>query len=158
MGRPSTFTPEIGDAICGGLVEGLSLRTICAADGMPNPATVYRWLREHDGFREQYTRAREDQAEGYADEIVEIADEECTMVKSSKHPTAAKDDEEELEVVFDSTAVARNRLRVEARKWTAAKLLPKKYGDRQTIEHEGNISLIDRLKAAQERASSADEG
>jgi hypothetical protein len=40
-------------------------------------------------------------------------------------------------VVFDSTAVARNRLRVDARKWVAAKLLPKKYGDKVQQEVSG---------------------
>ena len=63
------------------------------------------------GGAERYARARERQAERRAAEIVEIADTE---------PDAA---------------VARNR--IEARKWTAAKLLPKRYGDKTTTEITG---------------------
>lgn len=33
--------------------------------------------------------------------------------------------------------IARSRLRVDARKWAAAKLAPKKYGDRIAHEHGG---------------------
>lgn len=54
---------------------------------------------------------------------------------------------------MDSAAVQAARLRVDARKWIAAKLKPKRYGDRQTLEHEGSINLgfADALKAARER-------
>jgi hypothetical protein len=133
VSRPSTFTPEIGDIICGKIVEGLSLRTICLDEALPEPATVYRWLRTNDVFREQYTRAREDQAEGYADDIVGISDErEYEKIEVEGVLVGVK---------FDATAVQRNKLRVEARKWTAAKLLPKKYGDRTQVEHSGKVGL-----------------
>lgn len=95
---------------------------------MPAISTVFRWLRLEEGFSEQYTRAKEEQADTLADEIVEIADE-----REGRAIVAG----EESVVVFDSTAVARNRLRVEARKWVAAKLKPKRYGDKQAIEHTG---------------------
>jgi hypothetical protein len=40
-GRPVEYTDEIGMAICGRLVEGESLRAICAVGpGMPDKATV----------------------------------------------------------------------------------------------------------------------
>lgn len=130
LGRPSIFTEDLAADICERLVNGESLRAICRDDAMPAISTVFKWLTEKPSFSDQYAKAKEEQAEALADEIVAIADEECTMVRSSKHPGAAKDDEEELEVVFDYTAVARNRLRVDARKWVASKLKPKKYGDR----------------------------
>jgi len=142
MARPSDFTQELADLICERLAEGESLREICRDDDMPNKATVFRWLAAKQEFSDQYARAREEQAETLADEIVEIADEECTMVRSEKHPgVKADDDAGNLEVVFDSTAVARNRLRVDARKWVASKLKPKKYGDRVTNEHTGEVGL-----------------
>ena len=85
-------------------------------------ATVFRWLREKPAFQEQYARAKEEAADALADEIVDIADE--------RDGKAVMADGEEVAVVFDSTAVARNRLRIDARKWIAAKLKPKKYGDK----------------------------
>lgn len=136
-GRPTDYSIELTASICVRLAEGESLRSICRDDDMPSLATIFVWLGKHPEFVDQYARAREEQAETLASEIIDIADEECTMVKSSKHPSAAKDGEDELEVVFDSTAVARNRLRVDARKWVAAKLKPKVYGDKIQQEHSG---------------------
>jgi hypothetical protein len=111
-GRPSDFTQDIADTICERLAEGESLRSICASDGMPRMSTVFRWLANdsHSQFREQYARSREEQAEVLADEIVQIADGDG-----------------------EGADPQRDRLRVDARKWVAAKLKPKKYGDRQLI-------------------------
>jgi hypothetical protein len=140
-GRPSTYTAKVADTICERIADGESLRSICRDESMPDKATVFRWLDSKPEFRDQYARAREEQADTLADEIVTIADEECTMVRAAKHPTAAKDDEAELEVVFDSTAVARNKLRVDARKWVAAKLKPKVYGNAVTVKGDPNNPL-----------------
>lgn len=111
MNRPTVFSPAIADEICERLSEGESLRSICDAPNMPSKAVVFRWLGGNDAFRDQYTRAREAQAEALADEITQIADEEPDP--------------------------ARARVRVDARKWVASKLKPKKYGDKVTQEHTG---------------------
>lgn len=131
-GRPSSFTVEIGDDICERLANGESLRAICADDGMPGRSTVFRWLGDNESFRDQYARAREEQAEALADEIVSIADEVDAVVKH---------DGEDVRLSLDATAVARNRLRVDARKWVASKLKPKKYGDRTTLAGDPDAPL-----------------
>ena len=83
-------------------------------------------MANHDEFSEQYARAREAQAEIRADEIVDIADDD------SNDFTADKDGKP----VANSEHIQRSRLRVDARKWIAAKLLPKRYGDK--IQHTGD--------------------
>lgn len=141
-GRPSKYTQAIADKICTRLADGESLRAICMDGAMPSRMSVFRWLADPESaaFRDQYARAREEQADFYAEQIVDIADEEVTMIKRSKHTHGAKpedgDAENDVEVVFDPTAVQRNRLRVDARKWYASKLAPKKYGDK--LELGGN--------------------
>lgn len=130
MGRPTDYSAAVADAICERLADGESLRSICADGAMPNKATVFRWLNLHKEFGDQYARAREEQAESLADEIVLISDEGATKLVSGG-------EEDEPAVVFDATAVARNRLRVDARKWVASKLKPKKYGDKTQLEHAG---------------------
>lgn len=134
MARPTDYKHSLADAICERIADGESLRAICLDDEMPAKATVFRWLNLYDEFKDQYARAREEQAETLADDIVSIADEATTVVKEHDGLT---------EVVFDNTAVARNRLRVEARKWVASKLKPKKYGDKLDVEakHTGGILL-----------------
>jgi hypothetical protein len=129
IGRPTLYTVELADRICELILDGQSLRKICEAEDMPHRATVMRWLGAHDSFRDQYARVKAEQAEVMADEIVSIADEGDTKVVVCGDGTSM--------VVFDSTAVARNRLRVDARKWVAAKLLPKKYGDKVQQEVSG---------------------
>lgn len=110
-GRPSAFSQEMADTICAELVDGLSLRKICDRSDRPDKATVYRWLEANPAFRDQYARARELQGETFADELVDVVGEE-------EDPTRA-------------------RVRMDARKWAASKLAPKKYGDKVTTELTG---------------------
>ena len=112
---PLTEVQSIMDEVCERIANGQSLRHICESEHLPTTTTIKRWLRENDAFRTQYAQAREDQAEYYADLIVEIADTE---------PDAA-------------TA----RTRIDARKWVASKLLPKVYGDSQKLELAGSIDV-----------------
>ncbi len=126
-GRPSLYTAKLAANICQRLAEGKSLRSICRDDAMPAISTVMGWLfdGDHDEFSEQYARAREAQAEVRADEIVDIADDDTNDF------TADKDGKR----VADNEHIQRSRLRVDARKWIAAKLLPKRYGDK--LQHTG---------------------
>lgn len=125
-------------AICEHIADGKSLRVIAAMDDMPAMSTIMVWL---DGrqpeFTEQYARAREAQADKLAEEMLAISDEECTTVRADKHGSRDDDGTGSTEVVFDATAVARNRLRVDTRKWLASKMAPKKYGDKIQAEHTG---------------------
>lgn len=132
LGRPSIYSQELADAICDRLADGKSLRAICLSEDMPSARAVHKWLETKPDFVQQYARAREAQADCLAEEIIDISDEQVTMIKRSKH-NGGDDKDGEQEVVFDPTAVARNRLRVDARKWYASKLAPKKYGDRMAI-------------------------
>lgn len=97
---------------------------------MPAESTVRGWaLDDTGGFSAKYARARDLQADCLAEEIVAISDEAPEVV------TRGEDDAKE--VALDSGFVARQRLRVDARKWFASKVAPKKYGDRQQVEHTG---------------------
>jgi len=124
LGRPSLFTLELADRICELLGEGNSLRKICLADDMPNKSSVFKWLSENKAFSDQYARARETQADTMADEILEISD-------NGTNDTYIDDDGNTR---TDVDVIARSRLRVDARKWLASKMAPKKYGERQSIE------------------------
>jgi hypothetical protein len=72
-GRPSTDTEAKAAEICERMVEGESLRTICKSSGMPTFVTVFNWRRAHPEFLEQYARAREDQADALAEEMLDVA-------------------------------------------------------------------------------------
>jgi hypothetical protein len=112
-GRPSSYTPELGIAICARLASGESLRSIGLDEALPHRATIMAWLHRHEDFRRMYTAARELGAEAMADEVVAMA-------------MAAKPEE--------ANAV---RVAVDAVKWAAAKFAPKRWGDRITAEVTG---------------------
>lgn len=124
VGRPTDFTQETADLICGRIADGESLRSICRDEDMPDRATVFRWLASREDFATKYAYAREQQADLYAESIVDISDE--LEIQATYQG-------EEVRLDVSPTAVARNRLRVDARKWYAAKLAPKKYGDRTNM-------------------------
>lgn len=126
MARPSSFTQETADAICLRLTEGESLRGICRDEEMPAASTVFKWLADRKEFSEQYARAREAQADHMAEEILQIADDGSNDTYQTENGEAVNHD-----------VIARSRLRVDARKWLAAKMAPKKYGDKVTTELTG---------------------
>jgi len=97
---------------------------------MPAQSTVYEWLFRHPSFAEQYTRAREEQADTLADEIIAIADEDPVMAEYRDK------DGNLVDIKIDSGYVNYQRQRIDARKWTAMKLKPKKYGDK--VVHAGD--------------------
>jgi hypothetical protein len=123
MGRPTDYNDAIATVICDRIAEGESLRKICLDDGIPDKATVFRWLAAHEAFRDQYAHAREAQADKMAEEILDIADD-------GRNDTYTDD---EGEVRTDHDVIARSRLRVDARKWLVSKMAPKKYGDKVAI-------------------------
>lgn len=102
------------------------MRTVCKADGMPDKKTVFRWLRSHPEFAKQYAIAKEEAADAWAEEILDIADDGTNdWITDEKGRT-----------VFNGEHVQRSRVRIDTRKWIASKLKPKKYGDK--ITHEGS--------------------
>lgn len=133
MGRHSEFTQESADAICDMLMDGQSLRAICLLKTMPDKGTVLRWLEAYPGFRVQYARAREIQADTLADEILLLSDKSRPGKKTTLKADGTKE-------TVTGDMVERTRLQIDARKWYASKLAPKKYGDRQQIEHSGSIT------------------
>lgn len=128
VGRPSTFTPETVDAICEHIAQGKSLVRWSAVEGNAGYTTVMRWLRDSEEFRNKYACAREAQADFLAEEIVQIADDGLNDTYETEDGPKTNQD-----------VIARSRLRVDARKWYASKLAPKKYGDKVETTHTGAI-------------------
>lgn len=113
------FSQFIADKICEALEEGESLKKLSEDDSFPSRPTIYKWLRENAGFANNYARAREVQQDTYYDEIVHIAETEPDVAKA--------------------------RLMIDARRWHAAKLAPKKYGEK--LDVNTTIGLSDPLQS-----------
>jgi hypothetical protein len=74
-GRPSEYGDKIAQTICERLVDGESLRAICADPAMPARATVFRWLARNQEFRSSYALARQCHAEDFAFETLAIVND-----------------------------------------------------------------------------------
>lgn len=114
-GRKSEYNDAIAQDICTLITEGKSLVTICEQDDMPSMSTVFKWLSQNSDFAEKYAHAREVQADVMDAEILKVA----------------------REVTNEDAQAA--RVKIDAFKWRASKLAPKKYGDRQEIDLNVNM-------------------
>ena len=114
-GRPTLYTPEVADTILEQVAAGRPLVKICRASKMPAYRTVREWIADdREGFRARYAAAKEDQADYLADELLMIADA-AVKCKTPEQIAAA-------------------RLRVDVRKFSAAKLKPRVYGDSNHVK------------------------
>lgn len=114
MGRPSSYTTEMAERICEELASGRHLHIICKDDWAPGERTVYQWLDKNPDFARLYAHARERQQEVFAAEVINIADTEKDSAK------------------------ARNMM--DARKWYAARVAPRKWGDRVEIDAKVEVT------------------
>lgn len=145
MARPSKFTKKLAEEICVRIMDGESLRRICADENMPVRDTIYRWMLQFKSFSDQYARAREIQAETMADQIVDIADDGLNDTYIDPKTGAT---------MVDHDVIQRSKLRVDARKWVASKLAPKKYGEKivQEITGKDGAPIEQRVTAINEQA------
>ena len=113
------------------IAEGESLRSVCRDPKMPSIRTVIRWLMKGEpaDFCHHYARAREVQAETFADDLMEIADD------GRNDWMEIHDNGECIGYKVNGEAVARSKLRADTRKWVAERMLPKKYGTKVGLEH-----------------------
>lgn len=113
------YSEEVGDAICMLLASGRSLNWICKQKGMPTRWAVYQWLLDPGlaHFRAKYKQAREDQVESLVDEIPDIADDASNDFMEGKNGYRVNDEH-----------IRRSQIRIEARKWIAERMQPRKYG------------------------------
>jgi hypothetical protein len=123
-GRPTAYTEAIAVEICDRLAAGESLQAICRDEHLPQKPTVLNWaVTDRDGFFDRYKQAREIQAMGWQDEVVEIADNGTNdwMDRQTANGTVR---------VVDHEHITRSRLRVDTRKWLMAVTIPRLFGDR----------------------------
>ena len=105
--------PKVVDELCARIAEGQGVLEACATPQMPNASSVYRRMAVDEDFATRIARAREAQQDVEAERCVELADQATP---------------ENWQVM---------KLRIWARQWRAAKLAPRKYGDKITTELTG---------------------
>lgn len=133
-GRPTDYAEELVREICGRIASGQSVATISKQSDMPASSTIYDWLAKYPEFAERYAKARENQADMFAEEILEIAD-------TASNDWMESNDPDNVGYKLNGEAIQRSKLRIDTRKWLAGKLRPKKYGDsinQKVTDGDGN--------------------
>ena len=142
VGRPTDYNETIAALICERVATStLGLRKLCEHyDDLPSKFTVNLWRYKHPEFSTLYAQAKLVQADLLAEECLDIADDDSQDIKI---------DPETGHELCNAEFIARSRLRIDTRKWLAAKLLPKQYGpvadDKKTMSESLVEKLIDRL-------------
>lgn len=109
--------------------NGMSLRKSLSGYKMPSSKTFFEWIDADEDKRKRYARACEARADVIFDEMLDIADKQAADVLG---------EDEYGNPIINHNIIARNRLQVDTRKWALAKMNPKKYGERQEIDHTTN--------------------
>jgi len=144
----SRYTDAIARKICERLMMGESMAQICKDPRMPTVRSVTRWLADPQlaDFREMYYFARRVQAEVRIDEIIEIADDTTNDWENVYDKNG-----EVVGLKPNNEAIQRSRVRIDTRKWLAARLVPRIYGERKEIDLDVTGDLAELLKAAANR-------
>lgn len=134
------FSQDIADEIVTRISAGETLRAICRDEHMPAWRTVYDWLEQNQAFAARIAHARDMGHDAIAEEALAIADEPIGSTDTGS---------------TDTGAVAHAKLRVETRLKLLAKWSPKRYGDKQQVEHSGSVDVASTLSAARKRSGLA---
>ena len=104
---------------------------------MPDRTTVWDWAKANKDFSQRIAHARDAGFDAIAEECMEIAD---APMPSTQFGTT------------DGGAVQHAKLKIETRLKLLAKWDPKRYGEKQQIEHSGAVDIASALMAARKRS------
>lgn len=125
------YSEELFESICDKIATSADgLEKICQQSGV-TARNFHRWIAENEILRQKYASAREEQADFLADQILKLADDKSGDTQAG-----------EFGEVGNAAAIQRSRLQVEARKWIAAKLKPKKYGDKVEVDQTISVNKL----------------
>lgn len=123
-GRPSDYTQDIATELCGYLATGESLRTACLREHMPSLPTVFSWMAKHPEFLKQYELAKAASA---------MADDEVLQDLGDK----AIEEASTIDFKRSNAVVSAYKLKADNLKWSMARKMPKKYGDKIDVTSDG---------------------
>ncbi len=144
-GRPTDYSVELAEKVCNIISthpNGLD-KLNKMYDFMPDKTTIFAWIQKYPEFSHQYFMARKYQAHVIADSILDIPSDVQTY--------GDKDGVERI----DAGILGRAKFDMECRKWHAAKLEPRVYGDHKQDDNQEKSKVIH--EESMERAKVLDE-
>ena len=112
--------------ICSYISEGKSVSNACIKAKLTK-STYLRWISENDQYEIHHSTAMQDRADSMFEDILKICDstEDDIIINEDGNP------------IINHNVIQRDRLRIDARKWILAKMVPKKYGDKVDVTSGG---------------------
>lgn len=107
------------------IAEGESVFKISHDDHMPHRTVLYKWMREDHQFHQEYLAALDQRADKYVEMIADLSahmQHRAAMGASNEEVTALK-------------------THINSLQWIAARLSPKKYGDKQTLDIDQKVTM-----------------
>ena len=148
--KETYYSEVIADRILERVAAGEDLRKISREDGFPPAHIILSWFLypdevERPGFAARFEKATTIGLHMMATEIVSIADD-------SGHDKVKKMVDGKTIEVVDTEHIARDKLRIDTRKFILQRKLRKEFGDNVQVQHSGTIDLAARLASARGRA------
>lgn len=135
--QPFYDWPSIWPVVLREIGNGSSLITAIKKEGYPTYDAFQRHLRAHPEIKRMYEEAIEVRADYLAESLIDISEE----------PPPEGLDGPQL-----SAWINQMKIRIDTRKWTAAKLRPKQWGERMDVNvTQTQISITTALKDAEAR-------
>jgi hypothetical protein len=113
---------------------GEAIRNILKDKNLPCSKTFYDWLEADESKVKRYARGKTLMAKDLFQEIIEIADD-------SSQDLIVTDRGE----IGNMVKIQRDKLRIDARKWSLGKLLPKVYGDSMQLTGDADNPIQSKL-------------
>ncbi len=128
LSRDVLVTEENFLTICDRMIEGEPLIRICADPTLPCIPHVMRYIHNNEKARDTYYSARETQAE--------TLQEEAMLIALDDSNDFSVDDRGKR--ISHNDVVQRARVKIDQLNRTAAKLAPKRFGDKNITEIQGS--------------------
>ncbi len=122
---------NIFDEVCNRIANGEALSKVLLTEGMPSRPKFYEWIESSQEKINKYARATEMRASLIFDDILEISDN-TELGEKIKSNAQGKE-------ITVGDMIEHRKLKIDARKWVLARMIPKKYGDKVGLEHSGEI-------------------
>lgn len=144
-GGPPKKNDQVIDEILEKISEGRSLVGILKSKKeYPAYVNFMRWIEADEELRKRYAKAKEEQADYLAEQLLEIADD-------GKNDWMQTNDPDNPGYRFNNEHYQRSRLRVDTRKWIASKLKPKKYGEKLELDATTDLKAAFALPALKQQ-------
>ncbi len=135
MTKPMPYDEAIALEVCERIAQGEGLEGICEDPRLPCETTVRKWMAKESSFAVAYARAREQQMEKWADDVIRIADD----ASGDYVDRIGKDGK--VERVVDPETVQRSKLRIDTRMRLMGKFAAKRFGDKIDVNVSGAVEV-----------------